>query len=236
MRTRRAIFLCTAMGAALMCSLPGCSFATELPVRSERTMSASELNTRDPEIINRAFQYPKIDPARALSGEALIRALRQGGFNLYMRHTQTGTITPECTGSNLTPAGERDAKFVGASIRALRIPIDRVETSPICRASDTARLLDVGGITATRDLTNDPGPDRLDLAKARAARLSEPPAKSSNRLLVSHTHAGPNPKNWIQLDFGEIIVYQPNVVSGSEAVARIRPDDWYSLLAQEAVK
>lgn len=165
-----------------------------------------------------------------LKGVALLSALRQGGFVLFLRHTQTGTVTPECTVSNLTLAGERDARFIGESMRKLRIPVDRVLSSPVCRVFDTAKLLQLGEAVPTRDLSNVSSPAGFDLLAARTKRLAEAPAKGANSMLVSHMHAGTPPAHWIYLDFGEIIVYQPDGHGGSEARARIRADDWYDLM------
>ncbi|MBL8514787.1 MAG: histidine phosphatase family protein [Betaproteobacteria bacterium] len=236
MRTRRIFSLGLAIGLAISPGLPSVAQQTIEVAHSERVLAASELNTRDPEIIQRAFQNPKIVQANALSGAALLQALRQGGFVLYMRHTQTGTITQTCNVTNLTMAGARDARFIGESMRKLRIPIDRVLSSPICRVLDTARLLGLGEIEVVRGLSNDAGPERFDLSSARAALIAETPKKGTSRMLVSHTHAGPNPASWMQLDFGEIIVYRPGTSNGGEPIARIRADDWYTLLALDEKK
>ena len=47
------------------------------------------------------YVYPAIDPALAINGAALLSELRKGGYVLFMRHTETGTVTPECTQPNL---------------------------------------------------------------------------------------------------------------------------------------
>jgi phosphohistidine phosphatase SixA len=193
---------------------------------SGRVLAASELNTRDPEVIKRAYPHPKIDPAQELKGEALIRELRKGGFVLYMRHTQTGTVTPECTMSNLTTAGERDAAFIGNSIRSLRIPIDRVWSSPVCRVFDTAKLLGVASPAATNDLTNVAGSPAFDFDTARVARLVASPPSGSNTLLVGHLQRGKDESQSLYLDFGEIVAFRPDGKGGATPVARIRADDW----------
>lgn len=179
------------------------------------------------------YRFPPIDPAKELTGAALLAALKNGGFVLYMRHTETGTVTPECTQSNLTPAGERDARFVGESIRTLRIPIARVLSSPVCRAHDTAKLMGLGEPTLSNDLANQPISAGFDFDSARGKRIAERPPRAKNTVLVSHMQTGKTESQWIYLDFGEIIVYQPRGTNESVALARIRADDWYDLLAQE---
>ena len=179
------------------------------------------------------YRYPPIDPAKALAGAALLTALKKGGFVLYMRHTQTGTVTPECAQSNLTPAGERDARFVGESIKTLRIPIGQVLSSPVCRVLDTAKLVGLGEPKLSNDLANQAMPAGFNFDSARRKRIAELPASGKNTLLVSHLQSGKMESEWIYLDFGEIVVYQPGGKNESEALARIRADDWYDLVALE---
>lgn len=176
------------------------------------------------------YRHPTIDPAKELTGAALLAALKKGGFVLYMRHTQTGTVTPECTQSNLSPAGERDARYVGSAMRQLRIPVARIYSSPVCRVSDTARLLGLGEFETTVDLSDVPASKDVDLVAARRARIAAAPArKDANTMLVGHMHAGGADENaWMRLDFGEIIVYRTQP-SGAVPVARIRAEDWSDL-------
>ncbi len=180
------------------------------------------------------YRFPPIDPAKELTGTALLAALKKGGFVLYMRHTQTGTVTPECTQSNLTPAGERDARFVGDSMKTLRIPIGRVLSSPICRVFDTAKLMGLGEPKLSNDLANQPLSAGFDFDTARGKRIAESPPPAKNTLLVSHMQTGKTESQWIYLDFGEIIVYRSRGTNESEALARIRADDWYILMALES--
>jgi hypothetical protein len=195
-----------------------------------RVRAASELNTDDPAVIARAYAHPKIDPAKQLKGIALVTALRRGGFNLFMRHTQTGTVTAQCTTSNLSPAGERDAKFVGDSMRSLRIPIDRVLSSPICRVLDTAKLLNLGEVDTTFELSNVPSESVPNLEQARLRLLLTAPPTGKNRMLVSHLQHGKAEQDRLALDFGEIIVVAAGANNTYKAVARIRADDWYDLI------
>lgn len=179
------------------------------------------------------YRHPLVDEGRRLSGNALLAELRKGGYTLFMRHTETGTVTAECERSNLTARGERDAKFVGDSLKQLRIPIGRVLSSPVCRVLDTAKLMGLGEPTLSNDLANQPMPAGFDFDSARGRRIAELPPRGKNTLLVSHAQGGKTQSQWIYLDFGEIIVYQPGGKNESEALARIRADDWYDLMALE---
>ena len=75
--------------------------------------------------------------------------LRAGGLVLLMRHahTQDGLGDPpgfrldDCaTQRNLSDAGRAAARRVGERLRAERVPIALVYTSPWCRCRETARL------------------------------------------------------------------------------------------------
>lgn len=75
-------------------------------------------------------------------------ALRQGGVVALMRHGDapgvgdpTGWRLDDCsTQRNLSERGRAQARAVGARLRAERISIDRVLSSPWCRCVDTATL------------------------------------------------------------------------------------------------
>ncbi len=167
-----------------------------------------------------------------LSTTALAEALKRGGLVLYMRHAETGVISAQCEKSNLTPPGEAAAARVGSAMRAMKIPIGAIFTSDVCRARDTARLLGVdaiGAVEVTEDLTNTPKRESHDIHAARMKRLATPPPAGAHTLLVSHMHTNTTDAQAVSLDFGEIIVFQPNGQGGADAVARIRVDDWARL-------
>lgn len=199
---------------------------------------AGEVNTQQripaaTEGMTRPYAHPPIDDAKSLRGAPLLAALRQGGLILFLRHTQTGTVTPQCTTSNLSQAGERDARFIGDSIRSLRIPIGRVLSSPVCRVADTARLLGLGAPELSADFSNVPSSPDADLGALRAKRLAEAPAPGTNVMIVSHMQSGKSQAHWIHMDFGEIVVFKPDGQGRSDPIARIRADDWYDLMAAE---
>ena len=158
-------------------------------------------------------------------------ALLRGGLVLYLRHTESGVPTPQCTVSNLTPRGEADAVKIGQIIRDLKLPVTKIFSSDICRVQDTAHLLGLGAIDITEDLTNMPKRAGHDIHAARMKLLATPPPSASHHLLVSHLHGGDRDEQAIYLDFGEIVVYRPDGKGGSNAVARIRMEDWPNLVS-----
>ena len=89
--------------------------------------------------------------ARAASApdEALWRRLRSGNYVLLVRHaaTEGGAGDPpnfrldDCsTQRNLSSGGRDEARALGERVRAARIPIAKVFTSPWCRCRETATI------------------------------------------------------------------------------------------------
>ncbi|KGJ86490.1 histidine phosphatase family protein [Colwellia psychrerythraea] len=82
----------------------------------------------------------------------LIEALKSGGYIIYMRHgitkrkdknrTKTAVDLTRCeTQRNLTEEGRLQVARIGKVIKALKIPIGQVKSSPYCRTQDTARAV-----------------------------------------------------------------------------------------------
>ena len=171
--------------------------------------------------------YPRIDPARLLEGPALVAALRQGGLVLYMRHARQAVPQPQgCTQANLTAEGVAQAASVGSALRRLAIRVGTVHASHLCRASLTARLLDVGEVRETADLNPSVEPA---IQAARRKRMADLPPAGTNTLLVSHVQGAERPEERMQLELGEIVAYRPDGKGGSQPVARIRVEDWDAL-------
>jgi phosphohistidine phosphatase SixA len=80
-------------------------------------------------------------------GQLLAQA-RRGGLVLLMRHASTdstgdppGFELGNCsTQRNLSERGRAEARRIGERLRAEKVPIGRVYTSPWCRCRDTATL------------------------------------------------------------------------------------------------
>ncbi|MEO8101618.1 MAG: hypothetical protein ABI790_03780 [Betaproteobacteria bacterium] len=184
-----------------------------------------------PSTLGNPTALPVIAPARELKGAALVEALRQGGYVLYMRHAMQIAPKPgTCEGSNLTPAGEEQARTVGRAIRALKVPVGRVLSSEPCRNRDTSRLLGLGEYEITIDLNPVGSQPGVDFGAARTARLAEMPRGGTNTVLVSHVHGSRKKSEWLHLELAEIIVHRPDGQGGAEAVARVRVEGWGELM------
>ncbi|SHI92208.1 Histidine phosphatase superfamily (branch 1) [Roseomonas rosea] len=88
---------------------------------------------------------PMANPAELAS------ALREGGLVLYMRHPATESAQTDAealdfadcrTQRNLSEAGRRVAREIGAALRDIRVPVTRAVTSEYCRAREAAVLMD----------------------------------------------------------------------------------------------
>ena len=88
-------------------------------------------------------------PAQPLSGDALVNALRRGGYVLVVRHASSPREAPAKQSANpdnvsverqLDDNGRATAIAMGKALRELDIPIGEVFTSPAYRALETVRL------------------------------------------------------------------------------------------------
>ncbi len=179
------------------------------------------------------------DPAHALEGSDLVRALRGGGYTLYFRHTATDfsqndrgmTTYGECaTQRNLSEAGRGEARAIGATIRALGLPVGEVIASPFCRTMETGRLM-FGRAEASAVVRGYEGTDATNPDYGRlVALLASPPKPGTLRMITSHGNpfraiAGPP-----HLAEGEAAVLKP-AGAGFVVVARVRREDWEALAA-----
>ncbi|CAH8770760.1 histidine phosphatase family protein [Paenibacillus dendritiformis] len=136
---------------------------------------------------------------------AIIEALRNGGYILYMRHGEATmgqdfphVIFDDCgTQRNLSEEGKRQAREIGQMINKLNIPIQYpVWTSPYCRARDTARIAfgsqNVKVIPLLADIvkvsTQDVPVEEKQNIVANISRVLEiAPARGSNQIIIGHS-------------------------------------------------
>jgi phosphohistidine phosphatase SixA len=193
---------------------------------------------------------PLIDPAKELTGPAIVSALQKGGYNLYMRHgaasigqdsstlPQTPRWWEDCNlQRNLADEGREQAHKVGVALRQLNVPIDGVKTSQFCRTRDTAYAMGFNAIEIVEDL-NHPIGQRVgfDVNAARFKLLATPPPPGKNVLMISHTHSSARTEEraMSQLQEAEIVIYLPNGKGGAEPVSRVAAGDWEALLTLAA--
>jgi phosphohistidine phosphatase SixA len=176
--------------------------------------------------------------AQTLEGNALVEALRQGGYVLYLRHAATDfgqnddamTDYANCAQQrNLTDAGRAQARAIGAAIKALRIPVGPILASPFCRTRESAELI-FGTPTISQAVRGGPGTDDSGERYAALRKLlSTPVAKGSNLAISSHGNPFRAVAGTSYLQEGELAVIEPLGNGQFRIAARITSDGWKSL-------
>jgi len=186
-------------------------------------------------------QAPSPMPADTLTHDALVEALRGGGYVIYLRHTETDpeqtdldafSIDDCRTQRNLSKKGREHAAAIGEAIRNLGINVDRVISSPYCRARDTA-MLAFGRAETSDDLRFSISADDVQTAvRAAALRrlLATVPALGSNAVVVAHTANLKDATNIWPKPEGVAVIFRPKGNGAYEYVASVPPDHWSSLL------
>ncbi len=180
-----------------------------------------------------------------LSGEALVTALRQGGYNLYFRHAATDwsqsdrvrepgdwtSCDPEQI-RQLSDEGRETARAVGDAIRALRIPVGKVLASPYCRTVETATLMKLGSVETTTDVMNMRVAEyfggRAAIVDTARVRLATRPAPGTNTVIVAHGNVA-RESTPVYPGEAEGVVFRPDGSGGFSVVARVRPAQWIEL-------
>ena len=185
------------------------------------------------------------EPAPELTAPAdIARALRSGGYVIYMRHGQTRrneleleaksreagrfSLADCATQRNLSEEGIAEARAAGAQFRRMRLPVARYLSSRYCRVAQTARMYadDIGYSEA---LTSDgpvvKHPDRIDAVRVL---LSEKPPAGKNTMLFAHQGIFWEATR-LTVQEGWAVVLVPG--NFNRIVARIAPADWAALAA-----
>lgn len=187
-------------------------------------------------------------PARdadLLSGSALVRALRQGGYNIYFRHAATDWSQSDrvreagdwtsCDPSRirqLSDEGRETARAVGNAIRALGIPVGKVLASPYCRTVETASFMSLGQVEKTTDVMNMRVADyfggREAIVKTARARLAARPDPGTNTVIVAHGNVA-RESTPVYPGEAEGVVFRPEGNGEFSVVARVSPEEWIRL-------
>jgi phosphohistidine phosphatase SixA len=180
--------------------------------------------------------------AQTLSGEALVKALRQGGYVIVMRHASSPRETPSKQIANpdnvtlerqLDEVGRTTAAAMGKALRDLKIPVGEVITSPTYRALETIRLERWPNPKPAPEL-GDNGRSMQGGTEAQAAWLQKKVTQfplRTNTILVTHLPnlAGAFPKLAAGVEDGESLVFGPDGKGGATLVARVKIEDWPAL-------
>jgi phosphohistidine phosphatase SixA len=127
---------------------------------------------------------------------------------------------------------------MGEAFRALKIPVGKVLASKFHRAQEAAKLLDVGEVSTSVDVTEGglvvSPRENQRRARALGELLSTPPAEGKNTIIVSHK---PNLQDAAGKEFGDLAegeaaVFQPLGDGKFKLVARVAPAETWSKWAR----
>jgi phosphohistidine phosphatase SixA len=173
------------------------------------------------------------------TGSNLLRLLPTGGYVIYQRHSLTDTAHSDSesidlklcsTQRPLSDAGRALARKIGHAFRSAHIPVDRIISSPYCRALETATLEFPTLKPTTSDALSYSLALPKDQAESAAAEvkkmLATAPRSGTNTLIVGHTSnlqeaAGIWPKKE-----GGAIIFRPDGHGGFVLVGSIDPIDF----------
>ena len=179
--------------------------------------------------------------AQSLSGNDLVAALQKGGYVLVMRHATSPLVRPDATivapgntrlERQLNENGHKTAHAMGDALKALRIPIGHILSSPTFRTLETVRELAVG-MPDTFNALGD-GSEGYEVSsfedggRFMRVRASEVPAAGTNTLIVTHlpnVQAAFGAVNAGGFEEGETIIFRPDGTTGTQ-VARIKIEEW----------
>jgi phosphohistidine phosphatase SixA len=180
--------MAVALGLALAAGSP--AFA-QTAAPAVPAAPAAPVSTADPQPVLKLVN-------RALSASALSKRLTQGGLVIIMRHERTEVPSRfddysrpanDCNAQrNLSVAGIAGAAETGVAIRALKWPIGRVLSSPMCRATETARFIFNRFEVEPRLMHHDNTEARTVTVSGREMNdlLASLPRSADNTVFVSH--------------------------------------------------
>jgi len=207
------------------------------------------------------FEFlPVIASSQPVSTQAgWLDSMRLGGYVIVLRHGLTSTdplVDPMANPAKsadpmskpakkgaperqLSEQGRAQAKFIGESMRKLKIPVGLVMASPLQRAVDTGTLLGFGDLTILPEL-GEAGPalsveENNRRAETLRRLVSLHPPVDNNLVIVTHK---PNlleafGKDWSDVREGEASVFEPDGKGGYKLIVRVQMSEWNSLLQSE---
>lgn len=182
-----------------------------------------------------------------LSGLGLVAALRQGGYVLVMRHASSPRTPPTAGNAardntklerELDETGRSTAQAMGAAIKALRIPIGDVWSSPTYRALETVHLASLPNPKTDAALGD--GGQSMQAAPDNQsawlrAKVAEPPRAGTNTIIVTHLPniVGAFGQSAAGDADGEALVVHPDGAGEAEIVGRVKIEEWPLLAARQ---
>jgi phosphohistidine phosphatase SixA len=183
---------------------------------------------------------------QTLSGTALVKALRHGGYVIVMRHPSSPFTTPDKSQADpantklerqLDDTGRKTAKEMGDAFRRLHIPVGDVLSSPTYRTREAVRLAALGEPKIVEELDDGGQSMQANANDERSTwlrkKVSEPPRKGQNTVIVTHTPnlTGAFGQTAAGIAAGEALIFHPNDTPDPDFIGRIRIEEWPKLAA-----
>jgi phosphohistidine phosphatase SixA len=174
----------------------------------------------------------------------VIEALRKGGYVIYLRHAATNHSQTDAaeidfddcgTQRNLSPEGRRQAQAIGQVFRSREVSLDKVISSPYCRAVETGRLA-FGAVETSDQLKFTIRANEADTeqrAEALRRMLATVPAEGSNTVVVAHTSNLREATGIWPKPEGVLVIFRPMPDRQFAHVATIKPDIWITFASSE---
>jgi phosphohistidine phosphatase SixA len=177
--------------------------------------------------------------SQTLQGDAFLKALRQGGYVIVMRHARSPLEVPDKQSANpdnvkperqLDAEGRATAAAMGEALRDLKILIGEVLSSPTYRALETVKYAQLGNARTYAEL-GDNGQSMQGGTEAQASWLRERVKQfpqRTNTIIVTHapnlTRAFPDAAQGVE--DGEALIFGPDGKGGAALVARVKIGEW----------
>jgi phosphohistidine phosphatase SixA len=179
--------------------------------------------------------------AEHLEGDALVAALRQGGYVIIMRHPSSPFAVPDQAQADsgntklerqLDETGRKTAREMGEAFRSLHIPVGDILSSPTYRARESVRLSGLGDPRTFAELDDGGQSMQANADAERSAWLrkkaAESPRAGKNTLIVTHTPnlTGAFGESAAKVAAGEALIFHPSGKANPDLVARIKIEEW----------
>jgi len=171
--------------------------------------------------------------------KVLIKELQKGGYSFYFRHSKTLRTKRlkeidlnDCsTQRNLSVEGKILAKEVAKYLKTLNIKIDKVLSSPYCRAKDTASYMfsrvNIDDSLSYSMYDN----EKIKLSKKEGLKsiLLRKPKVGFNSIAISHTsNLQDLAKIWLKHELG-LAIFKAQNDGTLKHIATINPDQWENI-------
>ncbi len=207
------------------------------------TLDMVSSSSKSAGVVNSAASGSSANFTEIYATRSIIADLQKGGYVLYMRHGKTDTSRPDQFPTNLNDCntqrplsdeGRSEIRSIGLAIKQAKIPIDRVISSPLCRAKESAVIVygdDISidnNLMYTAHLTTE---EKIPVVKKTRELLSTKVSrKNANILIVAHAPNLADLMGYFPKIEGTVVVFRPLGNNEFVYMATILPSQWEQLL------